>query len=437
MEDIVQFDFPTDSPKIIKVIGVGGGGGNAVNHMYREGIHDVTFVLCNTDNQALKDSPVPVKLQLGKEGLGAGNRPARARKAAEESIEDIKNMLNDGTKMVFITAGMGGGTGTGAAPIIAQTAKEMDILTIGIVTIPFRWEGDKKIDQALDGVEEISKHVDALLVINNEKLSEIYSELSVDDAFDKADDTLSVAAKSIAEIITLHGKVNLDFNDVKTVLKDGGVAIMSTGFGEGENRVTKAIDDALHSPLLNNNDIFNAKKVMLNVSFCPTSELMMEEMNEIHEFMSKFREGVEVIWGVAMDDKLEQKVKITLLATGFGIQDIHMKEMDDRITQRTAEEQQRLAELEEEEEQRRNRREVYYGKDANARSQRSRRRHIYLFNPEDMDNADIISMVENSPTYLRDKSTLNSIKMKAEQEGQLATEAAQEAEGGAGGVITF
>ena len=388
MEDIVQFDFPTDSPKIIKVIGVGGGGGNAVNHMYREGIHDVTFVLCNTDNQALKDSPVPVKLQLGKEGLGAGNRPARARKAAEESIEDIKNMLNDGTKMVFITAGMGGGTGTGAAPIIAQTAKEMDILTIGIVTIPFRWEGDKKIDQALDGVEEISKHVDALLVINNEKLSEIYSELSVDDAFDKADDTLSVAAKSIAEIITLHGKVNLDFNDVKTVLKDGGVAIMSTGYGEGDNRVSEAIKNAQHSPLLNNNDIFNSKKVLLNISYSAQYKLMMSEM-------------------------------------------------DDRITQRTAEEQQRLAELEEEEEQRRNRREVYYGKDANARSQRSRRRHIYLFNPEDMDNADIISMVENSPTYLRDKSTLNSIKMKAEQEGQLATEAAQEAEGGAGGVITF
>lgn len=202
MDEIVQFDFPTDSPKIIKVIGVGGGGGNAVNHMYREGIHDVTFVLCNTDNQALAESPVPVKLQLGRsitQGLGAGNRPERARDAAEESIEDIRNQLNDGTKMVFITAGMGGGTGTGAAPIIAQTAKEMDILTIGIVTIPFRWEGDKKIDQALDGVEEISKHVDALLVINNEKLSEIYSELSVDDAFDKADDTLSVAAKSIAE----------------------------------------------------------------------------------------------------------------------------------------------------------------------------------------------------------------------------------------------
>ena len=304
MEDIVQFDFPTDSPKIIKVIGVGGGGGNAVNHMYREGIHDVTFVLCNTDNQALKDSPVPVKLQLGKEGLGAGNRPARARKAAEESIEDIKNMLNDGTKMVFITAGMGGGTGTGAAPIIAQTAKEMDILTIGIVTIPFRWEGDKKIDQALDGVEEISKHVDALLVINNEKLSEIYSELSVDDAFDKADDTLSVAAKSIAEIITLHGKVNLDFNDVKTVLKDGGVAIMSTGYGEGENRVSEAIKNAQHSPLLNNNDIFNSKKVLLNISYSAQYKLMMSEMDEVKEFMNRFSRDFETKFGMAIDDKL-------------------------------------------------------------------------------------------------------------------------------------
>ena len=407
--------------------------------MYREGIHDVTFVLCNTDNQALKDSPVPVKLQLGKEGLGAGNRPARARKAAEESIEDIKNMLNDGTKMVFITAGMGGGTGTGAAPIIAQTAKEMDILTIGIVTIPFRWEGDKKIDQALDGVEEISKHVDALLVINNEKLSEIYSELSVDDAFDKADDTLSVAAKSIAEIITLHGKVNLDFNDVKTVLKDGGVAIMSTGYGEGDNRVSMAIQNAQHSPLLNNNDIFNSKKVLLNISYSSQHKLMMSEMDEVKEFMNRFSRDFETKFGMAIDDKLEQKVKITLLATGFGIQDIHTKEMDDRITQRTAEEQKRLAELEEEEEQKRSRREVYYGKDANIKYQRTRRRHIYLFNPEDLDNADIISMVENSPTYTRDKSTLAAIKTKAEEEGQLATKEAQETEAGTGegGIITF
>lgn len=261
------------SPSIIKVIGVGGGGGNAVNHMYREGIHEVTFVVCNTDNQALDESPVPIKLQLGKEGLGAGNRPERARKAAEESIDDIKGMLNDGCKMVFITAGMGGGTGTGAAPIIAKTAKEMGILTVGIVTIPFLFEGNKKIDQALDGVEAISKHVDALLVINNERLRDVYSDLSLMNAFGKADDTLSVAAKSIAEIITIRGKINLDFNDVKTVLKDGGVAIMSTGYGTGEGRVSKAINDALHSPLLNNNDIFNSKKVLFNISYSPSSEL--------------------------------------------------------------------------------------------------------------------------------------------------------------------
>ena len=436
-ETIMPFDFPAENPTIIKVIGVGGGGGNAVNHMYKEGIHDVTFVVCNTDNQALAESPVPVKLQLGKEGLGAGNRPERAREAAEESIEDVKGMLNDGCKMVFITAGMGGGTGTGAAPIIAKTAKDMDILTVGIVTIPFLFEGNRKIDQALDGVEKMSQHVDALLVINNERLRDIYSDFSVMNAFGKADDTLSIAAKSIAEIITIRGTINLDFNDVKTVLKDGGVAIMSTGYGKGESRVSQAINDALHSPLLNNNDIFNSKKILFNISFSTKSELMMEEMNEVHDFMSKFGKDVETKWGLYIDESLEEQVKFTVLATGFGIQDIHMKEMDDRITQRTAEEQQRLAELEEEEEQRRNRREVYYGKDANARSQRSRRRHIYLFNPEDMDNADIISMVENSPTYLRDKSTLNSIKMKAEQEGQLATEAAQEAEGGAGGVITF
>ena len=235
MDNNILLDFgePEKENSIIKVIGVGGGGGNAVNHMYREGIHDVTFVLCNTDNQALNDSPVPVHLQLGKEGLGAGNRPEKARAAAEESLEDIKKVLSDGTRMAFITAGMGGGTGTGAAPVIARVSKEMGILTVGIVTIPFRFEGDRKIDQALDGVEEMSKHVDALLVINNERLREIYPELTVLDAFGKADDTLSVAAKSIAEIITVHGLINLDFNDVKTVLKDGGVAIMSTGFGEG------------------------------------------------------------------------------------------------------------------------------------------------------------------------------------------------------------
>ena len=435
MDEIVQFDFPTDSPKIIKVIGVGGGGGNAVNHMYREGIHDVTFVLCNTDNQALAESPVPVKLQLGRsitQGLGAGNRPERARDAAEESIDDIKEQLNDGTKMVFITAGMGGGTGTGAAPVIARIAKEMDILTVGIVTIPFIFEGEKKIIQALDGVERIAQHVDALLVINNERLREIYADLTFMNAFGKADDTLSIAAKSIAEIITMRGTVNLDFADVKTILKDGGVAIMSTGFGEGENRVTKAIDDALHSPLLNNNDIFNAKKVMLNVSFCPTSELMMEEMNEIHEFMSKFREGVEVIWGVAVDNSLDTKVKITVLATGFGVEDV--PGMDTLHEARSQEEEERQLQLEEEKEKNKERIRKAYGESAGIgkKSLRSRR-HIYIFNTEDLDNDDIIAMIEESPTYTRDKTKLLKIKTKAALEEEVAMQEATDNDG----VITF
>ena len=435
MDEIVQFDFPTDSPKIIQVIGVGGGGGNAVNHMYREGIHDVTFVLCNTDNQALAESPVPVKLQLGRsitQGLGAGNRPERARDAAEESIDDIKEQLNDGTKMVFITAGMGGGTGTGAAPVIARIAKEMDILTVGIVTIPFIFEGEKKIIQALDGVERIAQHVDALLVINNERLREIYADLTFMNAFGKADDTLSIAAKSIAEIITMRGTVNLDFADVKTILKDGGVAIMSTGFGEGENRVTKAIDDALHSPLLNNNDIFNAKKVMLNVSFCPTSELMMEEMNEIHEFMSKFREGVEVIWGVAVDNSLDTKVKITVLATGFGVEDV--PGMDTLHEARSQEEEERQLQLEEEKEKNKERIRKAYGESAGIgkKSLRSRR-HIYIFNTEDLDNDDIIAMIEESPTYTRDKTKLLKIKTKAALEEEVAMEEATDNDG----VITF
>ena len=410
--NIMPFDFPSPTSCIIKVIGVGGGGGNAVNHMYKEGIHDVAFVVCNTDSKALEESPVPVKLQLGHEGLGAGNRPAKAREATEESIEEVQNMLNDGTKMVFITAGMGGGTGTGAAPLIAKVAKEMDILTVGIVTIPFRWEGDKKIDQALDGVEEISKNVDALLVINNERLSEIYSDLSLDDAFDRADDTLSIAAKSIAEIITMRGKVNLDFNDVKTVLKDGGVAIMSTGYGEGENRVSTAIQNAQHSPLLNNNDIFKSKKVLLNISYSSQKKLMMSEMDEVKEFMNRFNRDFETKFGIAIDDTLGDKVKITLLATGFGVQDIHVKEMDERMNKRTIEEEKRKAEEEEKEEERRMRREGFYGKDSSAKIRRKPRRNIYLFTLEDLDNDNVISMVETVPTFQRSKEMLDNIQAK-------------------------
>ena len=408
---ILDFGAPEEKHSIIKVIGVGGGGGNAVNHMYKEGIHDVTFVVCNTDNQALNDSPVPVKLQLGHEGLGAGNRPARARAAAEESLDQIKNMLSDGTRMAFITAGMGGGTGTGAAPVIAQVSKEMGILTVGIVTIPFRFEGNKKIDQALDGVEEMHKHVDALLVINNERLREIYPDLSFLDAFGKADDTLSVAAKSIAEIITLHGKMNLDFNDVKTVLHDGGVAIMSTGYGEGEDRVKKAIDDALNSPLLNDNDIFNSKKILLNISFSHEEggkdNFMMDEMTYVHEFMDKFGSDFEIKWGVAVDTSLGKKVKVTILATGFGMQDVDG--MEERMQrQQTREEQDRLAEEQERAAKREERRGHFYG-DSETKRRYKRRPNIFIFAPEDLDNDDVISAVEQTPTYKRTREILASI----------------------------
>lgn len=410
---ILDFGEPEKEHSIIKVIGVGGGGGNAVNHMYREGIHDVSFVLCNTDAQALNDSPVPVHLQLGKEGLGAGNRPARARQAAMESIDDIRRMLDDGTKMAFITAGMGGGTGTGAAPVIAQVSKEMGILTVGIVTIPFKFEGPKKIDQALDGVEEMAKHVDALLVINNERLREIYPELTLIDAFGKADDTLSVAAKSIAEIITIHGLINLDFNDVKTVLKDGGVAIMSTGYGEGEGRVKKAIDDALNSPLLNDNDVFNSKKILLSIAFSSEKKesqgLMMEEMNDVNDFMAKFGEDFEIKWGVAVDPELGKKVKVTILATGFGVRDVEPKE---RQARRTKEETDRLAEEEEKAAEKAARRESYYGNDSNG-AKRKRRPHIYIFNQNDLDNEDVILAVENTPTYKRTRQMLEDIRHQA------------------------
>ncbi len=412
---LLDFGEPEKKKNIIKVIGVGGGGGNAVNHMYREGIHDVSFVLCNTDNQALNDSPVPVHLQLGKEGLGAGNKPEKARQAAEESIEDVRNMLSDGTRMAFITAGMGGGTGTGAAPVIARVSKELDILTVGIVTIPFRFEGERKIDQALDGVEEMSKHVDALLVINNERLREIYPELTVLDAFGKADDTLSVAAKSIAEIITVHGIMNLDFNDVKTVLKDGGVAIMSTGYGEGEGRVKKAIDDALNSPLLNNNDIFNSRKILLSINFCnekgDNSGLMMEEMNDVNDFMAKFSSDFEIKWGLATDPELGKKVKVTILATGFGLDDVDgmNKHLGKKYTQ---EEANRMAEEEEKAAERRARRATYYGPNS-GNAQYKRRPHIFLFRQEDLDNEDVIYSVETTPTYKRTRKTLEDIRSQA------------------------
>lgn len=419
LADHLDFGEPDRQNSIIKVIGVGGGGGNAVNNMYNQGIHDVSFVVCNTDAQALKASPVPERLQLGSEGLGAGNRPEKARLAAEESIDDIKAMLSDGTKMDFITAGMGGGTGTGAAPVIAQVSKELGILTVGIVTIPFKFEGNKKIDQALDGVDEMAKHVDALLVINNERLRKVYPDLSLLNGFAKADDTLSVAAKSIAEIITVRGLINLDFNDVRTVLKDGGVAIMSTGFGEGDGRVRKAIEDALNSPLLNDNDVYNSQKILLSIAFSSdngTDGLAMEEMNEINNFMSRFGSNFELKWGIAIDNTLEKKVKITILATGFGLDDLEdVASYHSRLDKaRAQEEAQKKAEQEEADAERSNRRDKYYRDNGDKLTKA--RPHIYLFSQDDLDNEDVILDVESIPTFNRTKPMLNEIKKKSAPE---------------------
>lgn len=412
MDDkILEFQFPSKTQSIIKVIGVGGGGGNAVNHMYNEGIHDVSFALCNTDNQALGQSPVDTRVQLGRkttEGLGAGNRPEVAKAAAEESTEDIQQLLNDGTRMVFITAGMGGGTGTGAAPVVARIAKDMGILTVGIVTIPFVFEGRKKIIQALKGVEDIANNVDALLVINNERLIDIYSDLTIPNAFAKADDTLAIAAKGIAEIITVHGHINLDFADVKTILKDGGVAIMSSGFGEGENRVEEAFSNALHSPLLNNNNVFEAKKVLFNIYAADESPLIVEEMEAVANFMKRFSPEVEVIWGTATEKDLGEKVKITLLAAGFGMSSI--PGIDDHICELTEEEEREEEERirkEEEEKRRINAMiEQHYGKDG----VKTMDVKAIFFSPkpfilttEELDDDRIVDALENTPVFKRDE----------------------------------
>lgn len=397
MANGLPFNFDHQKQSIIKVVGVGGGGGNAVTHMYNEGFHEVTYVLCNTDSKALNDSPVPNKVQMG-EGLGAGNRPERGRKAAEDSIDQIKQLFTDGTRMAFITAGMGGGTGTGAAPIVAQCAREHDVLTVGIVTIPFLFEGHKKIDKALDGVEEMAKHVDALLVINNERLREIYPELTLLNGFAKADDTLSVAAKSIAEIITMRGIINLDFEDVKTILKDGGVAIMSTGLGEGENRISKAFEEALHSPLLNNNDIYNSKKILFYITFSANEgvdQLSMEEMNEVTTFMSKFdQDSFEMKWGLGVDDTLGDKVKITLLASGFGLKNVPGLEEECSLKEL---ENKRIED--ERREDYKERRGQYYTSTQNP--SQAPRRHIFIFNDNNLDNDEVISLVDSTPTVSR------------------------------------
>ena len=321
-EDWTPIDFgqTEDTTKnIIKVIGVGGGGCNAVKNMYAEGIVNVSFAVCNTDSQSLSKSPVPVKIMLGKSGLGAGANPEVGRSEAQNTQEDIKKLLDDGTKMVFVTAGMGGGTGTGAAPVIAGIAKGMGILTVGIITIPFYFEKRKKIVKALQGVEEMRKNVDALLIVNNERLCDVYadSEITVKDAFKLADKVLSDATKSISELITVEGTINLDFRDIETTIKSCGGAIMAMGRASGEGRVQSAIKNALDSPLLYGSDISNAQRILFNIYTSSKHPIFVREMREIDAFFDELNPDIKVIWGLSDDDSLDEDAKVTILATGL------------------------------------------------------------------------------------------------------------------------
>ncbi|MCA1764367.1 MAG: cell division protein FtsZ [Cryomorphaceae bacterium] len=316
----MNFDLPKDQSSIIKVIGVGGGGSNAVNHMYEQGITGVDFIVCNTDAQALDISPVPVKVQLGQsltEGRGAGSIPEVGKNAAIENIDEIQEILSKRTTMVFVTAGMGGGTGTGAAPVIARAAKDMEILTVGIVTIPFTFEGQKRMNQAAEGLREMRDAVDTLLVIRNDKLREIHGNLSLQKAFAQADNILTTAAKGIAELISVTGAINVDMNDVNTVMRDSGVAIMGQATAEGEDRAITAAREALESPLLNDNDIEGAKYILLNITY-GSSEVMMDEISDITDFIQQAAgDSADVIWGHGMDESLGEKLSVTIIATGF------------------------------------------------------------------------------------------------------------------------
>ena len=327
MTDLVRFDDPEVKPNIIKVMGVGGGGSNAVTHMFSEGITGVDFILCNTDDQALQKSPVEYKLHIGDHALGAGNVPAEGRKAAEQTEGKIREALEGDTKMLFITAGMGGGTGTGAAPVVAKIAKELGILTVGIVTLPFSFEGKRRQQQALEGIAELRKHVDALLVISNDKLREEYGNMKLTDAFKKADDVLKIAAKGIAEIITVTGYVNVDFEDVNNVMRDSGKAIMGSGYATGEDRALRAVEEAVHSPLLDDSDITGAKNILVYIT-SGTEEVKLDEVTEINEYVQEATGKVaEIIWGNGEDMSLEDGLRVTLIATGFGdveeIKEIH------------------------------------------------------------------------------------------------------------------
>lgn len=408
---------------IIKVIGVGGGGGNAVNYMYDQKIPHVNFVVCNTDNQALETSPVPTKLTLGYEitgGLGAGNNPDVGRQCAEASADDIRKLFQDQTEMVFITAGMGGGTGTGAAPVVAQLAKESGMLTIGIVTIPFMFEGQAKILKALDGAVEMQKHVDSLLVINNENLIELYKDYDFFNAFSKADDTLANAARSISEIISEKCYVNVDFQDVKTTLKDSGTAIIATAEGEGENRVSKAIHNALHSPLLKTHDIKTSRRLLLKFSCSRYSSkpLQASEINQITEFTTQLPPTIDVKWGIADDPELGEKVKITVLAAGFDVTLVDKGKSDEVVVFRPDENAPRKPEPARKDRQQaeaQNRIAEMYGHEKMATQMKMANKVKYaVLLPSQFDDMEVISMLERTPAYNRDPHFNSDLKQMAE-----------------------
>lgn len=383
---------------IIKVIGVGGGGGNAVANMYCEGLHDVRFLVCNTDRKALESSPVSDRLQLGP-GLGAGGDPETGRALAEGDLEAIDKIFDEDTKMVFITAGMGGGTGTGASPIIAREAKSRGLLTVAIVTIPFLFELQRQVDKALDGVEKLAKEVDAILVINNERLREIYPDLTVINAFKKADETLTKAVGSIVEIIKMRGRVNLDFRDVNMVLHQGGLAVISSGHATGPQRVTRAIRDALYSPLLNNKDIFRATRIAMAITCSsePDQALLIDEMSEIEHFTTRFDGNPYFKWGFVPDAAMGDEIKVTILASGFGL----FNEKADQTDALSEDERTKRA----------IRRERIYGS-----GNRQKRPHAFIIRLqlEDMINGDLPELLESVPTRNRTPEMARQIRQALE-----------------------
>ena len=407
-EDIDKNSNFVDQPRdevIIKVIGVGGGGNNAISHMYGQDIKRVSFVIINTDRQALNNSPVPNRVLIGRDGLGAGNDPEVARLAAEESAEEIAKLFDDETKMVFITAGMGGGTGTGAAPVVARIAQEKGMLTIGIVTIPFLFEGQKKILKALDGAEEMSKYVDAILVVNNEQLTEIYSDLNWMNAFGKADDTLANAARSISEIISETLYINVDFQDVKTTLKDSGTAIISTAYGEGEHRISDAIHNALHSPLLKAHDINTSKRLLLKFTCWRESPnpIRTEEITEITEFTAKLPSSIDVKWGIGDDPSMGDRVKITVLAAGFDVTINDGKEngKEDGTIIKFPSGNEDQASPQAHDESKKKIEEVYGADKLNQQRKMHAKMKYAVLKPSQFDDHDVIALIESTPTYNR------------------------------------